>query len=237
METAGVRFNAIADALNERQRTYLLAVYNIDQEREAQHKGFGAAPSRLWRWIEYGPDAYRSETWDGPLRASLAKAGMIDLGSGSTWSALKDLGLVESKQERTSMIVLRWAREINVMYIRMTPKGRKVARLLLGLPMAKSKNPKPLTLSALRLIEWGQTHQGKPFGWSDPWEGTGWLPDYLMMLAITRGMQSRGLISGDATGGMTLTAAGMALDVTTAPNWKRRGRPGCQGQSSDLNTL
>lgn len=59
--------------LNERQRSYLLAIYETDQEEEANVKERAAIyrrsrPDEEWRWLKYGRDEIR-----GALKPSNAQ--------------------------------------------------------------------------------------------------------------------------------------------------------------------
>jgi len=216
----------VADGLNERQRSYLLAVYAEDQLRETANRGrLGAPPARVWRWIEYGPVGAR---WlDSPdtflLRHVLDKAGLGDQGTGATWSALVGVGLVKIKHAHTGLIDRRSHRPIVSLLVQMTTTGRKVARILKGEPLTRPKAPpKPLSLSALRLIAYGQQYPDTAFHYADPWGGPAPV-DYLIMLGISRGLIKRGLLVGEAPHSLRITAAGLALDITKAPNWRPLG--------------
>jgi hypothetical protein len=102
--------------------------------------------------------------------------------------------------------------------LRMTTDGRKVARILKGEPLTKPKVDKPLSLSALRLIAYGQANPNEVFDNHAPW---GMCPiDYLTILGICRGLIKRGLLAGEAPHAMRITDTGMTLDVTSQPNWK-----------------
>ncbi|WP_430912183.1 hypothetical protein [Methylobacterium sp. sgz302541] len=212
----------VAAMLNERQRSYLLAAYDEDQTREATHCGPGGPPAGRWRWIEYGPVGAK---WlDGPgsrlLRAKLAESGMVSQGTGATWAALAERGLLTTRYEHTGLIDTRSRRAIRSLMVRLTTDGRKVARLLRGEPLTRprSKEPKPLSLSALRLVAYGQQHPGEAFDFHAPW---GVCPlDYLVVLGICRGLVKRGLLAGDPPTRLRITEAGSVLDVTQEPNWK-----------------
>lgn len=197
--SAAARLAVIAAQLNARQRAYLLAAYDIDQAREAEHRGPDAAPARVWRWIEYGPDALRDWLGDGPLRAALQAQDLVDSGAGATWSALAGHGLIEREYRDTPLHVRRWNHTVQVLYVRMTSDGRKVARLLRGEPATRPRAPggKPLTLTALRLIAYGQAHPSETFDWQAPWAESYWLPDYLMARGVCQGLVTRGLLAGD----------------------------------------
>ncbi|MEW5729313.1 MAG: hypothetical protein AB1918_15905 [Pseudomonadota bacterium] len=215
----------IAAALNERQRAYLLAVYAEDQAREAAQRGPGGLPASRWRWIEYGPIGAK---WlDGTaawlLRRELERQGLVSQGTGATWAALVERGLVKTKQADTGIIDQHRRRILSLM-IQMTTDGRKVARLVKGEPMTKPKaGAKPLSLSALRLIAYGQEHPTERFDYHAPW---GMCPlDYLAALGICRGLIKRGLLGGEAPHDMRITDDGKAFDVTAEPNWKPLRRP------------
>jgi hypothetical protein len=74
--------------LNECQKQYLLAIYETDQEQEADERsmwkrGGTPRPTSLWRWIEYG-------VFDGvgsTLYTKLYLRKLIDEGTGSTFNA------------------------------------------------------------------------------------------------------------------------------------------------------
>lgn len=231
--SAAVRLADIAASLNARQKAYLLTAFDIDQDREANNTGFHAAPARTWRWIEYGPNT--EAIGDGVLRRMLREQQeqtglqLIDKGSGATLAVLYNAGLMESELRNVPLFHIRYRRQVQTLFVKLTPDGRKVARLLRGMPLTKPGGPKPLTLSALRLIAWGQQHPGQRFHWSTPWEGSSYTPDYFRMLAITRGMAKRGLVTGDASSSMRLTPAGEALDVTKEENWEPMRDPGAGG--------
>ncbi|KMO27043.1 hypothetical protein VQ02_33775 [Methylobacterium variabile] len=212
---------AIATGLNERQRAYLLAAYDEDQAREERNRGPGGPPARKWRWIEYGPVGHQ---WlDGPgsrlLRAKLAECGLVSQGTGATWAALVERGLLTTRYENTGMIDTRSRRAIQSLMVRLTTDGRKVSRLLRGEQPTRprSKEPKPLSLSALRLVAYGQQHPEEAFDFHDPW---GICPvDYLVMLGICRGLVKRGLLAGDPPSRLKITPAGLDFDVTRENNW------------------
>lgn len=213
---------AIASGLNERQRAYLLAAYDEDQAREARNSGPGGPPARRWRWIEYGPVGHKWLDGSGShlLRTELAESGLVSQGTGATWAALVERGLVTARYERTGLIDTRSRRPIRSLMVGLTTDGRKVARLLRGEPPTRprSKAPKLLSLSALRLLDYGQRHPGEAFDFHAPW---GVCPlDYLVVLGICRGLVKRGLLSGDPPTRLRITPAGAALDVTQEPNWK-----------------
>jgi hypothetical protein len=215
-----IRLQAMADALNERQRAYLRAVYIEDQRREEGQRRTGGLPAAKWRWIEYGPIG--AKYLDNPggflLRHQLDRDGLVDPGTGATWASLTSRGLVQSKECFTGFVDLRGTRRINSLLLRMTTDGRKVCRLANGEPATKPKAERALSLSALRLIEYGQQHPGEIFDVHAPW---GMCPiEWLVAVTICRGLVSRGLLAGDAPYGMQITDAGIAIDVTNQPNWK-----------------
>lgn len=210
-----------AAALTERQGAYLLAVYEEDQIREAARRGPRTLSANHWRWIEYGPiGAKWSDRWSAtPLRRELDAAGLVDLETGATWLALVARGLVETKHAHTRFADVPGSRPTLSLLVQMTAGGRQVARAIKGDPTA-TKPGKALSLSALRLIAFGQSHPDREFEWLSPWEGALRAPDYLMMLAVARDLIKRGLLAGEAPHGLRIADAGKVFDVTKEPNWR-----------------
>jgi hypothetical protein len=210
----------IAADLNARQRAYLLAAYDEDQRREARNRGPGGRPAGEYRWIEYGPVGAK---WlDNPgaflLRHGLERAGLVSRGTGATWAALEERGLLTTTHTHTGFCDATTGRPIVSLLVRLTTDGRKTARILKGEPLTRPKQVKPLSLSALRLIAYGQAHPEDSFDVHAPW---GICPlDYLTALGICRGLIKRGLLAGDAPHRLMITDDGLMLDVTKEPNWR-----------------
>ncbi|MDA8232824.1 MAG: hypothetical protein M0006_15950 [Magnetospirillum sp.] len=91
---------AIATGLNERQRTYLLAVYVEDQRREAAARGPGALPASEWRWIEQDAAAAHALRAEAQGRAVDAQS-QLD----ATQRAARD---AQMDAARASADVTRW---------------------------------------------------------------------------------------------------------------------------------
>jgi hypothetical protein len=87
--------------LNERQRAYLLAVFTVDQELEAEmrnlpYRPFQSRPKASeWRWLEYSEPVPEINKPASRLYAAIKKTAPIDQGTGATFAALADRGLVE----------------------------------------------------------------------------------------------------------------------------------------------
>jgi hypothetical protein len=74
------------ESLNDRQKTYLLTIFRLDQAREADQRGAWnrgqrVQPAAAWRWIDYG-------TAESMLRWQLLEAHLVDEGTGSTFESL-----------------------------------------------------------------------------------------------------------------------------------------------------
>jgi hypothetical protein len=100
-----------------------------DQRREALNRGPGAQPASVWRWTEYGPVGAR---WldNGLLRRQLEKDDLVDRGSGATWSALAERSLLRTCHRWTGLVDARSLQRIVSVFIRLTTRGRKAARLI-----------------------------------------------------------------------------------------------------------
>jgi len=91
------RLSAMWAELNERQRAYLRALYDCDQAEERARRQMAArghwsrAQASEWRWVMYEPVSLPSA-----LYSALRTAGLVDPGTGSTWAALRDRGLVRT---------------------------------------------------------------------------------------------------------------------------------------------
>jgi hypothetical protein len=78
------------DALNARQQAYLTAIYEVDQQQEAQERewfrsGGSARLAGQWRWMDYA-------TFDGvptPLKMKISLRKLQDKGTGATFEALE----------------------------------------------------------------------------------------------------------------------------------------------------
>jgi len=88
----------VSAKLNERQRAYLRALYDCDQATEAMRReraargAYDRTPASAWRWQMYGPVAPPSA-----LYTALRNARLVDPGTGATWQALEDRGLVQCR--------------------------------------------------------------------------------------------------------------------------------------------
>ena len=148
---ASKKTSAPPPQLNDRQRQYLLAAYQLDQQLENAHKhdyhrGV-IIPAHEWRGMPYGRWQHFLTTPPTPLRELIEKAQkeskrrLVDPGSGSTWKALADRGLVEVEDR----IVFPGPDEYSLPHVLMTAAGRKLMRQLTGevRPKAPPRKPKP----------------------------------------------------------------------------------------------
>jgi len=77
--------------LNDRQRAYLLAIFETDQTTEAQIRAIPFSPfcdrpkASEWRWMEYSEPIPLINKPASPLYAAIKKASEIDQGTGSTF--------------------------------------------------------------------------------------------------------------------------------------------------------
>ncbi len=131
------------ESLNERQRAYLRALYDCDQAEESARRAAAArghwsrTPAREWRWQMYGPVAPPSALYE-----QLRQAKLIDPGTGATWQALEDRGLVLCRYTKDAM-------GVQLLEVQIMPKGRKVVRAATG-----EQRPKPLPKGTLRERQW-----------------------------------------------------------------------------------
>lgn len=162
--------------LNDRQKAYLLALYQLDQEAERNNKiarlkwGEGK-PASVWRWIEYGPkDLPEALSWNPPLRHNLMKKNLVDQGAGSTWGALADRKLILRKWEHIQVGPHRG----EVLFVQLTRAGRKQARELSG-DSAKAKKKGKLSIGAWRVLAFAYQSPGKIWTY-DVWHKSNLLP-------------------------------------------------------------
>ncbi len=132
--------------LNSRQQTYLKCIYQEDQAAERHenwrwNQGLDKRLAEEWRWLLYA-DLAGGAT---PLKRALEREGLVDAGTGSTFIALERRGLI-SHRERFEPNILSFEPLTSV---RLTRKGRKEARALLG-----ESAPKKLPKGTLREWHW-----------------------------------------------------------------------------------
>src|SRR5580765_2608624 len=102
--------------LNERQQKYMKVIYYTDQLQERNARGLErmyrhSIPADQWRWIEYA-DTYAGHT---RFKQRLVDEGIVDPGTGSTFEALRERGLILVKYD-------------HAVWIRLTTKGRRIVR-------------------------------------------------------------------------------------------------------------
>jgi len=120
--------SAARPALNERQRAYLLAIYETDQATEAQIRAIPFSPFRdrpkagEWRWMEYSEPIPLINKPASPLYAAIKKTSKIDQGTGSTFDALASRCLVQVGTRGPD----------GHTHLRITPAGRKLVRSWTG---------------------------------------------------------------------------------------------------------
>ncbi len=132
--------------LNERQQTYLRAIFVQDQAQESNERLRAAMDQRTrpadeWRWVLYANTEYGHT----PLKQALKDAGMVDPGTGSTFKALEERGylLVHSEgatSHRRSELIVN---------VRLTTKGRRLVRKAQDI-----KTPARLPTGTLREWHW-----------------------------------------------------------------------------------
>jgi hypothetical protein len=132
---------AAQPALNDRQRAYLLAIFETDQEVEAEmrdlpYRPFQPRPKASdWRWLEYAEPLLIIGKPASSLWARIKKLGMVDQGTGSTFSALADRGLIDVQWQRVNV------HGQGVPHLCMTTKGRQLARSWTGTKAYKAPSP------------------------------------------------------------------------------------------------
>ncbi|NML67896.1 hypothetical protein HHL22_22065 [Hymenobacter sp. RP-2-7] len=124
--------------LNDRQRQYLLAAYQLDQRLEAAHKNDYhrgiIAPASDWRAMPYGrwqhflskPPTELRQLIEEQQAASQQR--LVDPGTGSTWKALAERGLVEVEERA----IISGPDGYSLPHILLTREGRKLVRRLTG---------------------------------------------------------------------------------------------------------
>jgi hypothetical protein len=128
----------LAADLNERQRAYLLAIFETDQEVEAEMRDLPYRPfqerpkASEWRWLEYEEPVPIIGEPGSALWRRIKKLDLVDQGTGSTFSALADRGLVDVQWHRVNV------HGQGVPHLRMTTNGRKLARSWTGRPVYKA---------------------------------------------------------------------------------------------------
>jgi hypothetical protein len=127
------------DALNDRQRTYLTAIYNADQNAEANQKG-GAfdwghgPPASEWRWQTFSIKAPADLVGRTAIQYELRGKDEHDQGAGSSLAALRRRALIEVTEDYIDVGLAMVPR----VRVKLTTLGRATARAGLGHTAPKS---------------------------------------------------------------------------------------------------
>lgn len=171
--------------LNERQRHYLLAAYQLDQQIEHQRRRDFArgrpdperTPAAVWRAMPYG--RWQHRVLEGkpptPLR-ELLDPQLVSPGTGSTWKALAERGLVELSDRTICFPGMARRESYDLPHVRLTRAGRKLARALLGEvrpPRPQKPTPPPGVLPLLAWRALAAAYAQEPHGLGAGREGTG----------------------------------------------------------------
>jgi len=148
--------------LNDRQRHYLLAAYQLDQRLEAAHKndyhrGISASSSE-WRAMPYGRWQHFLSKPPTELRhlieeqQAASQQRLVDPGTGSTWKALAERGLVEVEERA----IVTGPEGYSLPHILLTREGRKLVRQLTGevRPVVPRKVKPPQPEGLLSAQQW-----------------------------------------------------------------------------------
>lgn len=115
-------------ALNERQRAYLQAIFDTDQAVEDEMRRIPFSPfhdrpkASEWRWLEYSEPIPIINKPASRLYRAIKQVAKIDQGTGSTFTALADRGLIQVEERGPDRYP----------HIRMTAAGRKLVRSWTG---------------------------------------------------------------------------------------------------------
>ena len=133
------------DALNKRQQDYLKAIYSVEQETEQQERAIWNhnghfRPASGWRWMYYGviPETGAAS----PLRRRLMAGKLVDQDTNATFETLAEHKYI-LLQYRPGM------GDDPLIYMQITPAGRRIIRTALGL-----QREKPLPSGTLRKRHW-----------------------------------------------------------------------------------
>jgi hypothetical protein len=134
------------DDLNERQQTYLKLIYENDQVQEQNEKWRAARtwhvqPASVWRWILYANTEYGHT----PLKQAIKDAGYVDPGTGSTFKALEERGLILAESTRINP----HRRSELIVNVQITKAGRRLVRSALNI-----KGRVTLPVGTLREWHW-----------------------------------------------------------------------------------
>lgn len=138
-------------ALNERQWTYMEALYYADQKAEEVNRSAWSRwekprPASEWRWIAYDHGPLGE---DSDLQAELRRAGVLDPGAGSTWAALAGRGLVLLRRPHVPVDLGIASGYVQVVDVQITREGRRLIRERLG-----EKAPRQVPAGTLREWHW-----------------------------------------------------------------------------------
>ncbi|WP_431976047.1 hypothetical protein [Micromonospora haikouensis] len=135
--------------LNARQRKYLTAVYNADQDREQEIAGkrlsrIEVPPAVQWRKLRFSLKLPRALFGYTTIQDVLRAAGEHDSGAGATLAALQRRGLVKIEHGWADLGIMT----VECVYVTLTTPGRAAVRA--GLPDDARPVKKPTGL----LAEW-----------------------------------------------------------------------------------
>ncbi|MCX5070784.1 hypothetical protein OOJ91_33610 [Micromonospora lupini] len=135
--------------LNDRQRTYLAAIYNADQEREREIAGkrrnrVEVPPAAEWRKLRFSLKLPRGLFGYTTIQDVLRAAGEHDSGAGATLAALTRRGLVTTEHGWADLGIM----VVECVYVTLTTPGRAAARAALPDDAKPVKKPTGL------LAEW-----------------------------------------------------------------------------------
>jgi len=125
-------------ALNDRQRAYLLAIFRLDQQQEEHERGSWnrgqrRRPAAEWRLLDYGLLPYLPPV-PTALYSAIEALGERDAGTGSTFQALESRRLIRCRYHLPD-------RQVELC-VEITPLGRQVVRAGTG-KGASSRNLLP----------------------------------------------------------------------------------------------
>jgi hypothetical protein len=121
--------------LNQRQWTFLQAIFDQEQQNEAALRGRSASMPAGWRWIPYNAA-------DAPLARRLRQGGVCDPGAGSTFAALERRGLVRRTYQWSPL-------GEPILFVRLTSTGRTLVREARGI-----RTPARWPVGVLREWHW-----------------------------------------------------------------------------------